>query len=300
MKKVLITGATGFIGRHCLPFLLERGFEIHAVSSRRQAEAPRSVFWHQADLMNFAEVGTLVTDVKPTHLLHFAWITTPKEYWVSSENLRWVLASVNLLQAFVAHGGQRVVKAGTCAEYDWRYGYSAEYLTPLAPATLYGACKHSLQVMLDAYAKQAGLSAAWGRVFFVYGPHEHSQRLVPTVIRSLLKGEQARCSQGDQVRDFLYVEDIAEAFVALLESDIGGAVNIASGVPLRLRDMICVIAEALNRRNLVQLGALPTSSEEPPFLVADVNRLTKEVGWRPRYSLEKGLQQTIAWWKSQL
>jgi nucleoside-diphosphate-sugar epimerase len=239
-------------------------------------------------------------EVQPAHLLHFAWFTTPGEYWTARENLDWVWASLDLLQAFEEHGGKRVVMAGTCAEYDWRYGYCSEQITPLAPATLYGTCKHSLQIVLDTFARQTGLSAAWGRIFFLYGPHEHPSRLISSVIISLLKGEPARCSHGNQIRDFLYVEDVADAFAALLESNVTGPVNVASGCPIALRDIIYKIAEKIDRRDLIQLGVLPVSVHEPHLLLADVGRLTNEVGWLPKYNLDRGLEQTIAWWRSYL
>jgi nucleoside-diphosphate-sugar epimerase len=171
-------------------------------------------------------------------------------------------------------------------------------MTPLAPATLYGVSKHSLQLMLTAFSNQTTLSSAWGRIFYLFGPYEHPERLVGYVIRSLLQGRPARCSRGDQIRDFLYVEDVAEAFVALLESAVSGPVNIASGKPVALREVIDTIAETLNRPHLIQLGALPDRENEPPLLVADVRRLRDEVGWRPRYDLEQGMLRTIEWWKA--
>ncbi|AFZ14228.1 NAD-dependent epimerase/dehydratase [Crinalium epipsammum PCC 9333] len=297
MKKVLVTGASGFMGRHCLPLLAAKGYELHAVSSQIQSEKLSDVYWHQTDLLKLGAIWDLIAKVQPTHLLHFAWFVTPGKFWTSTENLRWVQASLELLQAFAHYGGQRVVMAGTCAEYDWNYGYCSEQVTPLLPATLYGTCKHSLQIMLDAFAKEKQLSAAWGRIFFLYGMDEHPDRLISSVMRSLLQGEPARCSHGNQIRDFLYVEDVAAAFVALLDSDVTGAVNIASGYPVTLKDVIYKIAEKINRKDLVKLGVVPTSASEPRLLVADVSRLTNEVGWLPKYNLEQGLDQTLAWWR---
>lgn len=298
MKRVLLTGATGFIGRHCLSPLMARGYEVHAVSSRPIATGEEgNVHWHQANLLDSLQVAIIMNKVRPSHLLHFAWYTVPGKYWTSVENLRWVQASISLLQEFWQHGGQRVVMAGTCAEYDWLYGYCSESTTPLAQTTLYGICKHSLQLMVSAFAKQQGLSSAWGRIFFLFGPHEHPDRLVAYVIRSLLRGEVARCSHGNQIRDFLYVKDVADAFVALLDSTVSGPVNIASGQPMALRELIYKIAEKLKREDLIRLGAVSTPPDEPPLLVADVRRLYGEVGWRPKYDLDAGLEQTIEWWK---
>src|SRR5436190_5168313 len=147
-------------------------------------------------------------------MLQLDWYAVPGRYWTSTENIRWVHASLELLQLFREHGGERVVMAGTCAEYSWAGGYCSESATELAPASLYGTCKHALRLIVEAYAEQTNLSVAWARLFFLYGPFEDSTRLVASVIRSLLKGQPALCSSGNQQRDFLYVEDAAKALVA--------------------------------------------------------------------------------------
>jgi nucleoside-diphosphate-sugar epimerase len=300
MKRVLLTGATGLIGRHTLPLLLARGYQVHAVASQLLREPQEGVQDHKADLLDPGQAADLMASVEPTHLLHFAWCTVPPNYWTSLENVRWVQASLSLLRAFSLHRGQRVVMAGTCAEYDWQYGYCSERITPLSPASLYGVCKHSLGLIVERFCAQTGLSGAWGRIFFLYGPYEHQERLVPTVIRSLLQGRPARCSQGSQIRDFLHVHDVANAFVSLLDSEVVGPVNIASGRPVALEEVIYRIADKLGRRDLIQLGVVPTPAGEPPALIADTRRLAEEVGWSPEYDLDSGLGQTIEWWREQM
>jgi nucleoside-diphosphate-sugar epimerase len=298
MKKVLVTGGSGFIGRHCLPVLVANGYEVHAVSIISEDPIPH-IHWHVVDLLNPGEVNKLIVKVKPTHLLHLSWYMVLGKYWTSLENIRWVQASLELLRVFAANGGKRVVMAGTCAEYDWKYELYSEQTTPLVPATLYGACKHALQVMVDAFCKQTGLSYAWGRIFFLYGPYEHPDRLVSSVIRSLLQGEPARCSHGNQIRDFLHVEDAAYAFVTLLDSDMEGAVNIGRGTPVAIREVVEIIGDQLHGKHLIQLGVLPAPPNDPPALIADTHRL-KSIGWLPKYDLKTGLEQTIAWWKTNL
>jgi nucleoside-diphosphate-sugar epimerase len=116
----------------------------------------------------------------------------------------------------------------------------------------------------------------------------------------LLSDKPARCSHGNQLRDYLYVQDVAHAFVVLLESDIRGPVNIASGYPVSLKEIVHKIAAKLNREDLVQMGALPVAADEPDLLVGDVSRLSNEAAWRPEYDLDDGLEKTISWWRTRL
>ncbi|MDD5109212.1 MAG: NAD(P)-dependent oxidoreductase [Candidatus Omnitrophica bacterium] len=295
MKKVILTGASGFIGRQAIPFLIKSNYEVHAVFCKWKTKFkghPR-LFWHKCDLLDFAAQRKLCARIKASYLLHFAWYTEPEKYWVSLENIRWVQASLDLLLNFVKNGGRRAVFAGTCAEYDWNYGYCSEKVTPLKPATLYGACKNSLENILRKFSSQLGLSYAWGRLFYLYGPYENPRRLVPSVIHTLRKKEIMRCSHGNQIRDFLYVGDAAEVFVKLLNSDICGPINIASGQPITVKEVVSIIAEKMGCRDLISFGTKPGLIEEAPLILADIARLTKEVRWKPKYDIFSGLDQLI-------
>jgi len=300
IKRVLLTGASGFIGRHCLAPLCAAGYEVHAVSSRDRSTERAEVQWHRADLLDKSQLDQLVTRIMPTHLLHFAWYAIPGKYPTSSENLRWCQSTLELLHSFADSGGKRAVFAGTCFEYDSRYGFCNEDLTPSRPSTFYGECKNSTREVVAGFSRQFGISSAWGRIFYLYGPHEPEVRLVPAVILALLRGQNARGSHGRQVRDFLHVEDTASAFVSLLQSGVEGTVNIASGEPITIRSLIEHIARLLNSRDRLEFGAIPTAPSDPPLLVADVRRLREEAGWQPKISLEEGLEGTIKWWQKEL
>jgi nucleoside-diphosphate-sugar epimerase len=289
--RVLVTGASGFIGRHALAPLRERGFEVHAVA--RGGGATPGVAWHAADLLNAVARDALMAELEPTHLLHLAWYAEPGRFWTAPENLAWAEASLGLYRAFAARGGRRAVLAGSCAEYDWSGGVCHEDVTPLRPATLYGACKHAVASVVTAPG--AGPSTAWGRVFFLYGPGEPEEKLVASVLRALLAGRRAPVSHGRQVRDFLHVADVAGAFAALVARDeVEGAVNIASGVPVSLRELLSIAEERLDVHGLVAYGERPAPPDEPPVILADVTRLREQVGFVPAHTLVSGLDDAIA------
>jgi nucleoside-diphosphate-sugar epimerase len=301
VSRVLVTGATGFIGRQTLAPLRRRGYEVHAVSSRPDGVREHSdVSWHTADLHDQESTARLLDDVRPDALLHLAWYAEPGRFWTSAENLRWVEASLRLLRGFAERGGTRAVIAGSCAEYRWTADTVCdESATPLEAATLYGTAKHALRLVAEAYGEQAGLSIGWGRVFFVFGPYESPRRLGGSVASALVRGEPAPCSHGEQVRDFLYSADLGDAFSALLDSEVRGPVNLASGLPVRIRDLVEALAAAAGRPELVEFGALPASASEPTSLTADVSRLRTEVGWAPPASIDARAADTIAWWRAQ-
>lgn len=298
MTRVLVTGGTGFVGGPCVRAALERGAEVH-VLARTERDTPPGVRFHAVDLFDAGRVNEVMSKVRPTHLLHLAWIATPGVYWTSPDNTRWVKASLDLLEAFAEAGGKRAVLTGTCAEYDWTGDdVCQEQDTPLEPATLYGQCKDDLRHRAEAFA--AHLSLAWARLFFLYGPGEHPARLVPSVVRSLLMGQPAEITAGTQRRDFLHVDDAADALVSLLFSKITGPVNVASGAAVSVREVVTAIGVATGRPELIRFGVKPTPPGEPPLLVADVTRLRDELGWAPRTQLTDGIARTVGWWRDSL
>jgi nucleoside-diphosphate-sugar epimerase len=311
VKRVLVSGAGGFVGRWSVPALLKRGYEVHAVLSthlRPHKEYPQlsGAEIHRSDLLDRVAVERLLGAVRPSHLLHFAWVTTPQLYWTSAENFSWVEASLHLLQTFKSNGGARAVLAGSCAEYDWsradvcREDSSALAGSGMSVAAPYAACKLALQNMLASYGSHYGLSIGWGRIFFPFGPYEHPDRLVPSVVRNLLLNQEAPCSHGRQIRNFLYAADVGDAFAALLDSALEGPVNIGSTDRVSIASLVERIAKLIGRTDLLRLGARATSTNEPGTLVPDVRRLYEEVGWRPGFTLDAGLADTISWWQGQL
>jgi len=299
-KRVLVTGATGFLGGHCLAPLVERGYDVLALHRERPVLETPGVRWVPGDVMDRDAMRNLLAEHKPHELLHLAWFVEPGKLIADPSNLSWVAASLDLIREFREAGGERCVVSGSCYEYDWRYGYCVEDVTPCEPDTLYGSAKDSLRRAFLAYCKVSGLSGAWGRAFFMYGPRENPARLVSSVALSLLKGSPAKSSHGLQVRDYLHIQDVADGMVALLAAEAHGAYNIAAGTSTTIREIVELLGKATGRSDLLQIGALPARANDLPLVLGSGERTLKDTGWKPRIPLEAGLSATVDWWRTQL
>jgi nucleoside-diphosphate-sugar epimerase len=295
MKRVLLTGASGFIGRAVAPVLVERGFEVHGAGRPAQPRLA-GVNWHVADLLTGAGRAGVLAAARPDHLVHLAWEAQPGRYRDDPVNLAWAAASIDLLAGARATGVGRILGIGSCLEYGPHDGPCDER-SECRPTTLYGEAK------LDAARAfvAAGAGVAWGRVFFPFGPHEVEGRLIPRLIRDLRAGRSFACSHGEQLRDFIYVDDLAQAIVAVLESDLCGVVNLGSGEPRSLRSVVEHFADRLGGRHLVRFGAVEVSGvDAEPIIAADVSLLRSVTAGAPRIGFEQGAERDIAWWTNRL
>jgi nucleoside-diphosphate-sugar epimerase len=296
-RRVLVTGASGFIGRQVIDPLLGRGYEVHAVA--RQAADVGDVVWHTADLLAPRGVERVLERSSPTHLAHLAWCAEPGTYATDAANLDWAAATLRLVRRFAEHGGSRAVLAGTCAEYDWSVGRPcSELSTPIAPRTLYATAKDAVRRVIEAFASRNGVSAAWTRIFHVYGPYEHASKLVPSTVLALLRGTPAPLGEGRQVFDFVHVADVGAALAAILDSATEGPVNIGSGTGTSVRAVATTIGELIGRPDLLRFGTIGEAGLTSPPVVAHPRRLTEEVGWRSIRTLREGLTESVEWWRA--
>lgn len=294
--RVLVTGASGFIGRPAAGMLVGSGAEVHAIGRRDPGIA--GLTYHRLDLLDGADLAPLLARLKATHLLHLAWVTTPRLLWTTEENLDWLAASVRLARAFAAAGGRRGAIAGTGAEYCWSGPVLDERSTPLLPATPYGQAKASLFQVLEKFAPKLGLSLAWGRIFVPFGPREKPGRLLPDTILALLEGRSVELTDGLQRLDFMHVDDVAAGLVELLLSDVEGAVNVASGTARSVRSVVEDFAARTGGRELLRFGVRARDPWEAPVVGPDVTRLREEVGFAPRYGWDEAVDRTVDWWRA--
>ena len=302
--RVLLTGATGFIGSHVARLLVNTDCEVHALVREssdlwRIEDIVPQLHLVRSDLRARDNVKAQLEKIRPNMCLHLAWYAVSGKYLIAHENIELLNASLHLASQLASLHCKRFVGVGTCFEYDIGSDCLCE-TSPTRPRNLYAASKLALQIVLEQLGNLTGMEVAWPRLFYQYGPYEQVQRLVPSVIVSLLRNQVAKVTKGEQVRDFLHVEDVASAIWAVAQSDLTGPVNIASGKPITVKEIIEKVGKIIDRPELIEYGGLPYNQSDPMFVCADNRLLVLNTAWTPKYDLEQGLRQTVEWWRAYL
>jgi len=298
-SRVLVTGASGFVGSQVVRAALDRGDEVvAAVRSRSRAARleglTKDIRIVEADLNDVGSIEKLTSEAAPDIALHLAWPLGPD--YNSPDNLACVGGSLALLQCLVERRCPRIVFVGTHYELAPSETDLGEN-DPVAPANFYAVCKDAVHRVARSYVAGAEASFVWARLFNVYGPGQNDWALVSYIVRSLLDGRVCRLTLGDQVRAFLHVRDAADALLDIGHAPIRGVIHVGSDEITTVRDLALRIAEQLGRPELLSFGELAPRPEEARRIVPSVARLHSEVGFRPKLSLNEGLMDTVDWWR---
>lgn len=312
----LVTGATGFLGRHLVAALAghldglppaehRRARRVHIVSRvadpRFDGVETGAVTTHQVDLTDAPAVEVLMQSVRPDELLHLAWFDGEStDRSADPAHFDWVAVSEHVIDAFARAGGRRAVTVGSCHEYGPGGGVRAEY-GPVDPDTVYGRCK------LDAGLRVLGIGSAYdhisvavARVFFVLGRFGDPERLVPGIVEQVLQGQPAELAMRGPRRDYLHAWDVALGLIALAESELNGFVNIGRGRAVEVEELALTIGHALGRPDLLWFGSRPRRRDDPEEFTADIARITRATGWRPLLDMPAAVADATTWWSQAL
>ena len=288
-KRVLVTGATGLIGKELVRPLSELGFDIYAITI--DANNPENgVHWLKGSVFDEKFIKEVVAAVKPTHLLNMAWATTG-DYLTSDINYKFLTAGISLAQAFAENGGKRAVYAGTCFEYKFKDDPLCE-TDELAPEKFnYTFCKDALRRIVIRYFKLHGVSFGYGRIFYAYGMNEVRTRLTGMIVDGLLNGRVVHIKSGEAKKDYLYSKDIAGAFAKFLDSEVDGCVNICSGHAISLREYVLKFAHIVGKEHLVKFDS--ASNNDRSIILGDNRRLKDEVGYVLQWSMDQAIGEIL-------
>jgi UDP-glucose 4-epimerase len=291
---ILVSGASGFLGRHLCRRLHATGAEVHAVSRRAARLHEDAHRWWRADLANGEEACDLMRAVKPDTIVHLGALThsVPDLELVLPTFHSVLMSTVNLLTAVAEQGCRRVILAGSLEE-------PANGSTDIAPASPYAVAKWAAAAYGRMFHALYRTPVVVARLSLTYGPGQAERKVIPSTIRSLLSGESPRVSSGMRLWDFVYVDDAIDAIVRLVDGRgaDGSMFDIGSGRTETLRSVIERLVGIINPKLVPAFGAVP---DRPLTLgraaAADVTEAA--LGWRATTSLEVGLQRTVQWYRS--
>ena len=298
-KKVLVTGAGGFLGSAVMKRLAEMDdYETTAViSGRRPVNFPEGIRIETADLLAERARTELMERTRPDVMLHFAWSLDDGGFLNSEDNIKWLEASLHICRLFRSCGGTRFLFAGSSSEYGTGFAGSTEM--PRQPMfSLYGNCKLAFEQIAENFFKQNAMEFASARFFSIYGPgDDRPGRALPLAISKILSGEKFYCMGPGNIWDYIYVDDAAEAAIRLLESTYCGPINIASGKTRTMREVFAAVAELIGAPDLIEFDETKFGSV---IYSANVELMQTVLHYQCSTPFREGLKKTIQWWRDKL
>ncbi|WP_406656576.1 NAD(P)-dependent oxidoreductase [Methanolobus sp. ZRKC2] len=309
-RTIFLTGATGFIGSHLLKRLIKEGCDVHIAirqnsSLWRIREFKSNFTIHKIDLSDFDALNSIIQQIKPEIIFNLAAYGVDYRQQDMQQIINTnIINSANLFEAFLANNGHRFIHTGSCFEYGQKNKPISEY-DCLDPTSVYGATKASSVYLLSNMAKgMQSEKLITLRPFGVFGEYEGLHRFVPQAIDKLKNGHPMQMTPGEQIRDYIYIDDLIDAYILASTVPLTNKteiINIGSGKGITMKKFAFMISNHLGASDgLLQFGALPYRPNEMMYLVANVNKAKSLLGWEPKTSIEKGLEHTINWYNQNL
>ncbi|MBI4550160.1 MAG: NAD-dependent epimerase/dehydratase family protein [Candidatus Omnitrophica bacterium] len=303
MKRVVVTGAGGFVGANLARMLLERGHETHlfvrpGASRWRLGDLPAQAEIHEVELADRDETAAAVRRARPEWIFHLAahgaysWQANTAEMVRSN-----IVATVNLAEACHAAGFESFVSAGSSSEYGLKDHAPAED-EAVEPNSFYAVTKVSATLYCRFLAQKFNLPMTTLRLYSVFGPYENPGRLIPNLIVQGLQGHFPQLTHPSSAHDFVYSEDVCEAFLAAAErrgGEAGAVYNVGSGVQTTLGQAVDTVRKVLGIAEEPRWGSMPERAWDARIWVADNRKIRAELGWEPRHNFEEGFKKDAEW-----
>jgi nucleoside-diphosphate-sugar epimerase len=308
-RRVLVTGASGFIGSHLVRRLLRDGARVHALSSSvssdmpvRLAEVAGDIDVVEANVNDLSSLEHVAATVAPELVIHLAAFThVGKSFYRVDENIQTnINGTVNLLKAL---GGryERFVYVGTGDVYgDAPLPFRED--GPVSPVSPYAVSKYAAERFCRMFHQTNGWPIVCLRPFNAYGPGQSGDRIISEIILTGLQRKPLRMTEGRQTRDFTYVDDVAEAMArALIVPGIDGEViNVGRAEEVSIREVAQTVLDLLGNPIEPEFGALDYRPTEIWRMVGDGAKARTLLEWQPSVSLEEGVRRTIEWYQANL
>jgi UDP-glucose 4-epimerase len=296
MKKILITGAAGFIGSNLIRTLRKQECEM-AVINRTLKEHDDPIKQYIGDITNYDFVLETIKDFQPTNIFHLA---AYKERSASVEDIRTFLnvnltGTLNLYEALLKiNCVSSIVTLGTTDEYG---DCDSPYIEDLKekPTTAYGFSKLCVSKLSEFFYKNFNLPVTVFRPTIAYGPNQGMEMFIPSLINTLLKGGGYKMTKGEQIRDFIYISDLVDAMILIdkKEEFKGEIFNIGSGESIKIRTVSELIAKELDKSHLLKIGAIEYREREIMHYKTSIEKANKIMNWSPKISFKKGIELTV-------
>ncbi len=304
MKRVLVTGAGGFVGANLARRLLSEGHEVHVLTAHRSwrlDEIADHIKIHTVDLTDASAVSKTISTTRPDWVFHLA---AHGAYCNQTDLLRMVQTNIfgtmNLVEACLEIGFEAFVNTGSSSEYGYKDHPPAEGEC-LAPNSHYAVTKASATLYCRHTAESRNVHLPTLRLYSVYGPYEEPNRLIPTLVVHGLRGELPPLVNPDVARDFVYVDDVCDAYLLAathITPERGAIYNVGTGMQTRLRDVVATGRDLFAIDKLPEWGSMPNRRWDTEVWVADNRKIMAELGWQPKVNFADGLRMTSEWLKN--